>query len=418
MKRWSWIAVALAVALAAPRARADTASEAQLQFELGAELYKQKRYTEALERFIASHRLVPNANVVLNIVQTFEFLGRKIDAYNWNETHLALEKNGATRSKSLERRERLAKDVAVVEVRTTPSGAELYVDREDLGSKGVAPRRLAVEPGTRRILARLPQHDDASREVDVKVGEAREVELTLAPHRGKLVVETRPAGAEVRLDRDGRELGKTPISLELPVGEQRISVSLAGYQEAGKTVQITRSGEARVTIDLARVAGTTSVLTVRGNVAGAGVWIDGRLTGTTPLMLPSVDPGRRQIEIKADGRESWSGPLLLEPGSATRVDYDLVDPRERPWSGWRWVGYGTGATLFAAGAVTGLIARGTRSDFEREPSSATLDRLHAQNTAADVLMAAGVVTVGVTALWDLVLSGPEPASKGRVSIER
>src|SRR6185503_10784591 len=37
-------------------ARADTASEAKLQFELGAEYYKQGKYPEALERFIASNR--------------------------------------------------------------------------------------------------------------------------------------------------------------------------------------------------------------------------------------------------------------------------------------------------------------------------------------------------------------------------
>lgn len=406
------------VCLSVGTARADTASEAQLQFELGSELYKQKRYTEALERFIASHRLVPNANVVLNIVQTFEYLGRKVDAYNWNETHLLLVKDGAGRDKALERRERLAAAVAVVIIRTSPEHAELYVDRDDLGSLGNAPRRLAVEAGRRRILARLGGHDEASDTVEARTGQSVELSLVLKAHRGRLVIETQPAGALVRLERDGRELGRTPLTTELPIGEHRLLFTLKGYQEQSKSALVTRDGETRLSSSLVRSADEASILTVRGNVSGASVLLDGRSLGRTPLTLPTLAPGRRMLEIRAAGREPWSGPVLLEPGSATRVDYDLVDPTDRPWSGWRWVGYGTGGALLAAGAVTGLMARGTRADFEREPSSATLDRLHAQNTAADVLMAAGVATIGITALWDLVLSGPAAVSKGRVTLER
>ena len=58
-------------------ARADDASEARLQYELGSELYRQKRFTEALERFIASNRLVPNPNVVFNIANIYVLLGKR-----------------------------------------------------------------------------------------------------------------------------------------------------------------------------------------------------------------------------------------------------------------------------------------------------------------------------------------------------
>ena len=408
----------LSLLLGAAPTKADTASEAQLQFELGAELYKQARYTEALERFIASHRLVPNANVVQNIVQTFEFLDRKVDAFNWNETYLALVTDATQRSAGEKRRAKYAAEVAVVDVRTVPSGADLFVDREELGAVGTSPRRIAVKAGKRSILARLPKHDDARTSADAVVGQAAAVTLKLVPHRGTLSVGTNPTGALVRSEKDGQQLGRTPLDLQLPVGKYTLVVSLQGHEEQTKSVSVENSRETRVSLSLPRIASQVSVLTVRGNVPGASVWLDGTMQGVAPLTLPTVEPGNRRVEVRADGHESWVGPVLLEPGSATRVDYDLVDPRDRPWPGWRWVGYGAGGALFAAGAVTGLIARGTRSDFENEPSSATLDRLRAQNTAADVLMATGLVTVGVTAVWDLVLSGPRAESNGRVRIER
>jgi hypothetical protein len=109
--------------------------------------------------------------------------------------------------------------------------------------------------------------------------------------------------------------------------------------------------------------------------------------------------------------------LLLEPGAATRVDFSLVDPSERAWPGWRWVGYGAGGALIAAGAITGATALAARKDFDDEPTREGLDRVQARNLIADVLMASGVVLVGATFTWDM-LSGPELASGGTTRLER
>jgi hypothetical protein len=410
--------LALAMLVLPTSAAADSASEAKLQFELGSELYKQQRYTEAIDRFIASHRLAPNANVVQNIVQTFQFLERKIDAYNWNETYLDLVDAGPSRAQALERREALGKDVAVLDVQTEPPGATLFVDRDELGSLGISPRRMAVAAGTHLVKARLPQHEEASVSVEVGLGAVKPVTLRLLPHRGILHVSSTPSGASVRLEDGASELGRTPLQVELPAGDHRIVITLRGHQEQIKSASIQNRTQTRIAAVLSRLAGEVSVLTVRGNVPGASVFLDGRLQGLAPLTIPTIEPGSRRLEVRAKDRESWSVPVILEAGAATRVDYELVDPRDRPWPGWRWVGYGSGAALFAAGAVTGLIANKTRSDVEREPSSAGLDRLDAQNTTADVLMASGLLTLGITAVWDLLLSGPAPTSNGRVNLER
>src|SRR6187455_2029106 len=92
---------------------ADPASEAQLQFELAQRLYKEKRYDEAIERFVASNRLVPNANVVFNIGQTFEFLKRRVDAYNWYVSYLEFELTPDERSAGEDKLAKLAREVGV-----------------------------------------------------------------------------------------------------------------------------------------------------------------------------------------------------------------------------------------------------------------------------------------------------------------
>jgi hypothetical protein len=402
------------VALSTP-AFADEATEAQLQYELGTELYQQGRYAEAIQRFVASHRLVPNANVVLNIVQTFEFLKRGEDAYNWNETYLELATDGSGKQKALAKRAELEKSVAVVEVTTNPKGADLFVDRVDLGSVGRSPRRLAVKPGDHEIIARLARHQEAKHSVSAEVGKSSPLSLTLLPVVGTLKVESTPAGASVR-GRDGRELGKTPLSLTLPVGDVSVVVSLPGFVTQTLNARVTEQRAATLRATLEQKASAVAVLSVRGNVP-ASVLIDGHVVGQSPLSVGQLPPGQRRLEVRANGRQSWSDAILLEPGAATRVEYDLVDPDDRLWPGYRFIGYGVGGVLLASGGIVGLSARGAKSDFEQEPSREKLDRVESLNLTADILMAAGVVVLGATLTWDLLRS-PDPSSRGKVVIQR
>ena len=70
-----WILVA-----AAPPARADgLADEAELHFQLGASRYQRGEFTEALEHFLLSNRLVPNRRVLFNIARSYEQLKQYAD---------------------------------------------------------------------------------------------------------------------------------------------------------------------------------------------------------------------------------------------------------------------------------------------------------------------------------------------------
>lgn len=416
-KLWAAAALGAALLCVSARSAADAATEAQLQYELGAQLYQQGKYTEALERFVASHRLVPNPNVVLNVVQTFTYLGRHEEAFNWNETYLELAQEPARQAEGLKRREALAKKVAVIDVSTTPAGAEIFVDRVELGSVGRAPRRVAVSAGSHAIIARLDKHDDGTASVGATLGGTTPLALSLTPTAGWVGVSSRPAGATVRDERTQAVLGQTPLELRLPIGDYRLELLLPGWVSVTKSVSVSRGAKAALDVELQRAASSVALLSVRGNVDGAAVLLDGRPIGVTPLSIDSLPPGAGVLEVRAPGREPWQKRVVLEQGAATRVSYELVDPRDKPWGGWRWIGYGAGGALLASGAIVGLTAKSAKSDFEKEPSSEAMDRVESRNLVADVLMGAGVLTLGVTVTWDL-LRDPVPESTGRVNIDR
>jgi len=398
-------------------ARADDASEAQLQFELGAELYRQRRLTEALERFLASNRLVPNPNVAFNVAQVYALLDRPIDAYNWYEEHLSFELDAATRATGLQARDRLARRVAVLDVSSTPPGADIFVDRPELGRVARSPRRVAVVPGPHTLLLRLAGHREGRVPVNVAQGEIVAVPVTLPPLVGTLRIETFPPGASVRLEGAPVELGRTPFETTLPVGPARLTAALPGHVEQSRTIEV-RDGEiTHLRLRLAVEASTVASLTVTGSPAGAQVMVDGRPLGVVPLTRAGLPPGPVALSVEAPGKDPWGAPLVLEAGAATRVRVRLVGEADRPWPGWRWLGYGAGGAMLVAGAVVGALALGEHRAFEQDPSRASYDRLGSMNLAADVLFLAGVVVAGTTLVLDLA-AGPAASSHGQVSLDR
>ncbi|MDP1571490.1 MAG: PEGA domain-containing protein, partial [Vicinamibacterales bacterium] len=70
-----------------------------------------------------------------------------------------------------------------------------------------------------------------------------------AAAEGSLLVESRPAGARVRID--DREAGTTPLTLPgLAPGSYRVSIAREGYQTWTTTVRVVAGERARVAASL------------------------------------------------------------------------------------------------------------------------------------------------------------------------
>ena len=148
------IALACAGALLiAGVARADnTADEADIAFTLGNQALVKRDYEKALSWYFLSNRLVPNRNVLFNIARCFEALNRFDEAFRY---YFELTGAGLAADDAREVKHALARltpKVALLTVISEPPGADVYVDREDLGSRGRTPLTLAVSPGAHTVL--------------------------------------------------------------------------------------------------------------------------------------------------------------------------------------------------------------------------------------------------------------------------
>jgi hypothetical protein len=423
-------ALAAVLILAAVPARADDASEARLQYELGSELYKQKRLTEALERFISSNRLVPNPNVVFNIAQICVLLGKReavknprrsaewyVEAFNWVETLTRTVTTEADKKDAAVLRASILPKVAVVAVRSEPADAEIYLDRESLGSVARAPRDVATTAGDHVVIVKAAGHRPGRAPVSAKLGQTVPVKVLLEKIVGVAQVTVRPEGARVQFFPGSIDLGPAPAVARLPIGEGRVTATMPGYLAQTREIVIREGETTTVEIELQRVGLQAASLTVTGLPDGAVVRLAGREVGKVPLALSGLDPGPQNIELSAAGHDPWKGDLLLEAGAATRVEATLRRPEDRPWGGWKWLGYGAGTALLASGGVVAYQARSAHDDFEAMPTSAGKDRVGRLNLTADVLLGTAVVTLVTTAVLHAVL-GPRSESHARVRTER
>jgi serine/threonine protein kinase len=161
---------------------------------------------------------------------------------------------------------------------------------------------------------------------------------------GRLLVRSIPARARVFVD--GREQGRTPVAVrDLSNGTHSLRVVGDGYAPEERRILIAPSRPAQsLTIALeplpvapaspaapSRDGPATSrggsafagVLVVDSRPAGAKVFLDGTLVGTTPVSLPTVRAGEHAVRLERDGYRRWSSSVRVVSSERNRITASL-----------------------------------------------------------------------------------------------
>lgn len=305
------------------------ADEADLQFELGRIAFKKGEYVTALERFLASNRLVPNRNVVFNIALSYEALGRFADAYRYYVDAKNGEQDARVLAEIDAAIERIAPRVAVLRIETSPPGATIYIDREDLGSRGRSPRPLAMPPGRYRVIAELPGYERAEvADVDATLGQETLVPLTLKRIVGTVRVAVRGAsGAAVHVDEeDAPRACVAPCALDLSPGRHTLYFARDGFQAAPLPIDVVAGKTLQVTATLSPLTGS---LVVHADERDALVEIDGRPMGFTPSVIQNVPVGERRVRVSLHGFRPVERQVTVRAGQESALlDLELEPIRE------------------------------------------------------------------------------------------
>jgi outer membrane receptor protein involved in Fe transport len=321
------VALFLVLGALAPRAaRADNlADEAELQFEAGAARYRAHDFPGALERFLASNRLVANRNVMFNIARTYEQLKQSTHAYQYYSQALEGETDPANRAHVEQAVARLAPSVAVLAVETEPPGATVYVERRDLGSRGSTPVKLGLDTGNYNVIVELAGYEPAENHVSVARGAETPLKVRLKQVVGHVLVDGEPTGAALRLDsEDAAPIGTVPATLSIPPGRHTLVVAKEGF--ATSTVSIIVSANQTITVH-PRLSAIGGDLVVNSDIREALVEVDGRALGFTPAVL-SIPLGPHAVRVSHAGFRAVERTVVVSLAVPAKLDVQLREIEE------------------------------------------------------------------------------------------
>ena len=205
---------------------------------------------------------------------------------------------------------------ATVSLITTPSGADVLVDGELIGS---TPINAEIIQGQRELVLKLAGHKAWQEEFDVLAGEDFSVPLVeLTPADGLLFIQSNPTAASVTIGGDFK--GLTPLEVALAPGQNHELIFFKnGYNSNSLSIQTQANEEQELTIDLEPILMTVSVV---AQPEDAELYVDGDFRGaanqTIELMAAS-----QQIEIRKAGFIPYLTEFTSRPGLEQIISVSL-----------------------------------------------------------------------------------------------
>jgi outer membrane receptor protein involved in Fe transport len=305
--------------LAHPARAAETADEAEIEFQLAQDRYDAGDIKSALQHFLTSNRFAPNKNVLFDIARCYEQLKQLPDAYRYYASALAAETDASSKLRIQESLNRLKPRVALLSIVSDPPGAVVYLDRKDLGSRGTTPPE-----GSHSVLLELPDHDPIqSPKVDLVLGQDRELNLKLAPILGTIRV-TGTKAATLHLDSETGPNCTVPCRFQTRPGKHVVIAARPGYRAQEYPVDVQANALVQVRTNLEPLSGAA---VVNADVRDALITVDGQPRAFSPAVV-TLPVGKHEILLSPPGFRPLRRTVVIENQKSTKVEFELSGQEE------------------------------------------------------------------------------------------
>jgi hypothetical protein len=222
-------------------------------------------------------------------------------------------------------------NVGVLQVISTPGGADLYVDQVYSGVTATTVGNM--QNGEHQVRLRLAGYQDWTGSVQVKGGATTTITPALIPLgqalTGDIQVSSAPPGGAVFLD--GEYQGTTPASEHLELtgiapGRHTVSIQLTNFQDYLQTLFVNAGQITAVSAVLTPAMNPSSSgnLQITSQPGAAEIIIDNQYRGITPLTLSSFPAGNHTLIIRLNGYQDYQQMLTIIPGQDLLVSASLA----------------------------------------------------------------------------------------------
>ncbi|MBN1431210.1 MAG: PEGA domain-containing protein [Methanomicrobiaceae archaeon] len=244
-------------------------------------------------------------------------------------------------------------------ITSEPDNAYAYVDGKNVGITAVTVNDLVA--GNHNIRLAAPGYSDWTTMQYVKAGAIMTVHGTLKPSssgNGYIRVISYPGEAEVYLN--GQYMGKTnddgipgAYTLTVSPGTYKVSVELTGYRDYDQTVTAGAGQTVTLNANLVPISeAAKGELSISSTPSGANVFVDNEYKGITPVKIPGVTSGTRDVLLKLSGYQDNEDQVNVPAGGTATVSVAMKPQGEAKAT----PGFGITAAFTALG-LAGLFAR-------------------------------------------------------------
>jgi len=265
----------------------------------------------------------PHAAIYLNNV----YLGQtpKVEKVSEGEYDLKLMSKGyrtyarkvrVTKQQTIVVDAELPLQLGKIEIKTDPPKATVYLDGVKLDQ--VTPLTIEKPPGEYELKIVKDQYYIDQRSVVIKDGVTSEVEVSLVPQIGKLVITSEPSEAKVYID--DKYVGVTPLTHDKPVGKYKVVLKKEGFRD--------HMGEAVIAADEtleinAQLKERTGILDILTNPPGTEVHINDVYYGETPLKK-ELKPGSYELTLKKSKYRALTETVVVEDLVTKKIQRELT----------------------------------------------------------------------------------------------
>ena len=210
---------------------------------------------------------------------------------------------------------------ARVTVTSVPAGATVWADDRELGT---TPLETELDAGRYTLAIVHPEFRRFESPLTVVAGQPLAVgPVELGMPDGRLVVQSRPAGADVSIG--GRYRGRTPLTVNVPPGmPQDVLLTLAGHAPATQSVTSRAAPSGASPWSCVPMLGDVRV---KGEPADAILYVDGASRGPANQVL-SLPAAPHVFEVRKSGLEPFRATVTPQEGRTQVIEFALKTASE------------------------------------------------------------------------------------------
>lgn len=212
----------------------------------------------------------------------------------------------------------LTKNTGKILLNITPQNAAITIDGKEIYVK-----EIELTPGTHSIFVSNPGYRPVTEEVEVKLGETKELNYNLPKNSVPVTLEISPKDATVRINKEDFSNHK---SFELAPGTWIIEIEKEGYYSIDETVTLKLGESLRKIYSLKEKVGTLQ-FRVKPITANVKLLKNGKVLDEWEglKIINGLHVGDYEVECKADGYKTYKEDIVIKENENTITEIEMIE---------------------------------------------------------------------------------------------